>query len=242
MPIKLMLVGSTDWCQDVPLNQLKDEPRINVLRQVESGREATDLAARLLPDIILMDSYLPDGSGISTMRQILSRQPGMVFLIFSAVESETLLIEAIRYGAKGCLPKTISKSTLVYCLQALNRGEAIIPRKMMACILAEISHPYTERPNHNQEIVNGLTYRELDVLKRLENRATNREIASALIISENTVRVHIHNILDKLQLKNRREAADFAQRLKVIGCFFVSAISGVNYFWSVVEGFLPVFE
>jgi len=117
----------------------------------------------------------------------------------------------MRAGAKGYLLKNRSVSKLLASLRALQRGEAAISRTMMARILEEFAQPKTDTLPSPSLLI-GLTSREIEVLRELANGITNQEIATRLYISENTVKNHLHNILEKLNLHNRREAIDFARK------------------------------
>jgi two-component system nitrate/nitrite response regulator NarL len=149
------------------------------------------------------------------MNFILSKQPGTSFLILSPDEDSDLMLEAIRSGAKGYLPKNVSRSVLLKSLQALQRGEIALSRLMTAEIALELHRMSKVTLKNPDDTITALTYRELQVLRLLVNEASNSEIARQLFISDNTVRVHVHRILEKLRARNRREAARFAQRLGI---------------------------
>jgi len=161
--------------------------------------------------VILMDFSLPDGTGLEATRAILAAEPEIQIIFLTVHDNDERLIAAMRAGAKGYLLKNLSVNKLLASLRALERGEAAISRTMMARILEEfaLSTP-TAGPAASPLI--GLTSREVEVLRELSDGITNQEIAARLYISENTVKNHIHNILDKLHLRNRREAIEFARK------------------------------
>ncbi|HHY88883.1 MAG TPA: response regulator transcription factor [Chloroflexi bacterium] len=193
---------------------LSQESDIHVVGQASSGAEMVALAVELSPDVVLMDADFSDGSGLLFMKSVLSRQPRTQFIVLSHQFTNERFLEAILAGARGFLRKTISAEMLIAALRAVERGEAVIPRKLVSTLLDELNRVGTLF-TPNQQNIASLTYRECEVLNLLGVNYSNREIANQLIISENTVRVHVHNILEKLNLKNRREAAEFANRYQL---------------------------
>lgn len=190
----------------------KNEPNFDVVGETAEESEMMNLALTCEPDVILMDIDYFDDSEFMLIQDLNSALPYVSVIVFSSVESEEDLISVISNGAKGFLSKTITKSKLIASLKALQRGEAIITRKMVMAIISEFAKMAKNDTMTEDKDIAKLTYREYEVLKCLENRATNREIAKKLFISENTVRVHVHNILKKLNAQNRREAAYLADR------------------------------
>lgn len=190
---------------------LRSQPDIDVVGECGTITEALDQAVQLKPEVILMDFSLPDGTGPEATRAILAQRPETKIIFLTVHDSDEHMIAAIRAGAKGYLLKNLSVSKLLASLRALERGEAAISRTMMARVLEEFALS-TPPPNPETSPLIGLTSREIEVLQELADGITNQEIASRLFISENTVKNHIHNILEKLSLSNRREAIDFARK------------------------------
>jgi DNA-binding NarL/FixJ family response regulator len=147
------------------------------------------------------------------MRQLLNEYPNLAVLVLSPYESEETLLAAFRSGARGYLDVNVSSNALIRALEALGRGEVVISRAMANILVAEYQRVIKLMPSVDAEIADMLTYREKEILRLLASEASNEQIAHELFISGNTVRVHIHNILEKLGMKNRREAAKFARRL-----------------------------
>jgi two-component system NarL family response regulator len=157
-----------------------------------------------------MDYSLPDGTGLDAMQAILREQPQTQIIFLTVHDNDERLIAAMRAGAKGYLLKSLSVTKLLASLRALERGEAAISRTMMARILEEFAQSMPVKSPTPSPLV-GLSSREIEVMHELAEGLTNQDIASRLYISENTVKNHIHNILEKLDLHNRREAIDFAR-------------------------------
>jgi len=208
-----LLIYSQYWLfREGLVSLFNTESGFDVVGDTSSESEIFDLAYEHDPDVILIDIDYLEGSNFDIVKEFSQIFPQVSILVFSSIESDDVLLNVVSNGAIGFLPKIISKSKLIKSLDAIQRGEAIIKRKMVTKIISEFSRISNHRSfNHNKEIAK-LTYREYEILKCLENRATNREIAKKLFISENTVRVHVHNILKKLNAQNRREAANLADR------------------------------
>ena len=170
------------------------------------------------PDIILMDFTLPDGTGLEATRGILALLPRCQIVFLTVHETDEKMFAALRAGAKGYMLKSIASTALLSSLRAVVRGERAISRKMMSSILDEFSNPTTSDMG-KEKLLLKISPREVDVLREVESGATNLEIAQRLLMSENTVKHHLRNILDKLEVENRREAALFARQNGLISKF-----------------------
>lgn len=190
---------------------LRSQPDMDIVGECGTVREAIEQSRQIKPAVVLMDFSLPDGTGLEATRAILAEHPDTSIIFLTVHDNDERLIAAMRAGAKGYLLKNLSVSKLLASLRALERGEAAISRTMMARILEEFAAPVQPTVPQPSPLV-GLTSREIEVLQELADGITNQEIATRLYISENTVKNHIHNILEKLALHNRREAIDFARK------------------------------
>ncbi len=190
---------------------LRAQPDMEVIGECGTMNEAISQALLLKPDVVLMDFSLPDGTGLEATRAILAELPLTEIIFLTVHDNDERLIAAMRAGAKGYLLKNLSVNKLLASLRALERGEAAISRTMMARILEEFAQSRPASASAPSPLV-GLTSREIEVLQELADAITNQEIATRLFISENTVKNHIHNILEKLNLHNRREAIEFARK------------------------------
>ena len=156
-----------------------------------------------------MNYGLPDGDGPGATRAILTENPSIQVVFLSDFNGDERLFAAIRSGARGYLLKNLPISKLLSSLKGLEQNEAALSGEMTARILEEFSRQSPPcKPDRAK--LSGLTTRELEVLQELANGATNDEIASRMRLSVNTIKSHIHNILRKLDLKNRKEAAQIA--------------------------------
>ena len=190
---------------------LDDQPDIEVIGEAGQLNEAVKKILRVKPDIVLMEARFLDGEVPEAVRWILGNEPGIAVVIFTDLMDDELFLTVLRNGARGYLLKQTSKPKLLDALRGIQRGEPALTRMMMGKVLDEYARisKLTDLNQHDRSV---LTYREVEVLNKIAAGASNREIAAELSISENTVRVHVRNILDKLHLRNRFEAGDYARR------------------------------
>ncbi len=181
-----------------------------VVGQAADGPAAVALAHELAPDLVLMDVAMP-GGGIEATRHIAADEPGIAIVMLTASEAIDDLFAAIKAGARGYLLKNLDAVELHTMLDAVARGEAAITPAIAARILAELARPEPTRGPDS------LTDRELDVLQLVVAGLRNKEIATTLGISENTVKFHLRNILDKLHAQSRAEAVARAVREGLLG-------------------------
>jgi len=182
----------------------------HVVGQAGTVKEGVEKAFHHKPDIILMDFSLPDGTGLDATRVILDELPDCKIIFLTVYETNENLLEAIRLGAMGYLLKNVSGPSLLASLRALSQGELAMSRKMMSRVL-EISRESTL--TQNTDLIEKLSPREIDILCELKEGNSNAQIADQLYLSENTVKHHVHSILEKLEVENRRQAAEIAKKL-----------------------------
>ncbi|MFT3891904.1 MAG: response regulator transcription factor [Anaerolineales bacterium] len=189
---------------------IRGEPDIEVVGFAGSVKEAVEKALPLKPDIILMDFAMPDGTGAEATRQILRVNPDCRIIFLTMSDQDEDLFAAIRSGAKGYILKNIHPSKLVASLRSVQQGESAISRTMTLRLMEELAR--SDVPTRPRDpLLAKLTPRELDVLRDVATGMTNQEIATKLFLSENTVKYHVHSILDKLGFADRREASQFAR-------------------------------
>lgn len=213
---KILVVDDHVLFREGLISLLQAQPDFCVVGEAGTVHDAIVRAQELAPDIILMDFSLPDGDGAEAAETILAARPGTKIVFLTIHETDDVLFASIRSGAKGYLLKNLTASMLLESLRGMVRGQAPISRTMTARILEEFSRSKATHQSLD-ETLQQLTQRELEVLKEIATGATNSEIANHLFISINTVKNHIHNILEKLNLKDRRELAAFARQHGVVG-------------------------
>ena len=187
-----------------------------VIEEASNGREALEKARRLRPDIILMDIRMPECDGIGATRLIKAELPDTKIIMLTVSEEEEDLFEAISSGAHGYLLKNMRPDELFEMLEGALSGEAVVAPSMAQRILGAFvtqAHRRTELGADQAD----LSPREVEVLELASQGATNKEIADKLFISVGTVKNHVHNILEKLHLKNRAQIAAYAKMRKVTG-------------------------
>ena len=190
---------------------LTGHPGLEVVGEASNGFEAIERARDTMPDVMLMDIHMPGCSGLEAVAAIKREMPHVKIIMLTVSEDEDDLFTAIKNGAQGYLLKNLNPDDLFTMLEAVCRNEAALSPAMMARILNEFRQP--DRPADPFEPPREqLTPRELDVLQQVAKGATNKQIAETLFIAENTVKIHLRNILDKLHLQNRIQAATYAVR------------------------------
>jgi len=209
LPLKVLVVDDHRLFRQGLVGLMATRPDlVQVVGEASGGQEAVLLAERLRPDVILMDILMPGGDGLQAARTIRQILPDVAIVVLTASELDEHLTEAVHIGVAGYLLKSLDAAELFDLLEGVARGEAALTRAMAARLLQAISH-HSTRAESAEQI---LTEREIEVLRLVAQGASNPQIAEQLCITVNTVKVHLRNILAKLQLENRTQAAAFAIR------------------------------
>ncbi len=195
---------------------LESEPDIEVVGEAGDGNEALEQAEQTAPDVVLMDVRMPNASGIEATRAIKDVLPSAKILMLTISDEENDLYEAIKAGASGYLLKEISIEEVATAVRQVQAGQSLISPSMASKLLTEFASIVKQRDERVPVPGPRLTDRELEVLKLVAKGMNNRDIGAELFISENTVKNHIRNILEKLQLHSRMEAVVYAVREKLL--------------------------
>lgn len=193
---------------------LNAEPDIDLVAEAGDGEEAVALAEEHVPDVVLMDVRMPKLSGIDAAGRLKDALPSTKIVMLTVSDEEEDLFDAIKAGASGYLLKDIDPSAVAETVRHIHSGQSMLSPSMASKLLSEfatMSKRTVERPYHPR-----LTDREMEVLRLVAQGLTNREIGKSLHISENTVKNHIRNILERLHLNSRMEAVIYAVREKLI--------------------------
>jgi DNA-binding NarL/FixJ family response regulator len=183
-----------------------------VVAEAKNGREAVAMAKHFQPEVALMDLMMPEVDGLAATRLICAEQPAVKVVILTASDDDANLFEAIKAGAQGYLLKNLQATEFFTLLDGVARGEPALTPSLARKLLHEFA-----KPPRNRENPDALTDREREVLELLVQGVTsNRRLAKQLSVSENTVKFHVRNILDKLHLHNRAQAVGFALRHKLV--------------------------
>jgi DNA-binding NarL/FixJ family response regulator len=188
-----------------------------VIGEAKNGREAIELAQQLQPDLVLMDVQMPELDGITATRTLTAAMPDLKVVVLTASEEEAKLFDAIKAGAQGYLLKNLEAETFFDLLDRAQRGEPALTPALARKLLQEFAKPAadtTAAPPSDDET---LTAREREVLELMvEGVTSNRKLAKRLGLSENTVKFHMRNILDKLRLHTRAEVVGYALRKGIV--------------------------
>ena len=195
---------------------LESEDGIEVVGEAEDGQEAIAIVADLAPDVVLMDVRMPRVSGIEATRAIAEIVPSAKILMLTVSDEEDDLYDAIKAGATGYLLKEISIDEVATAIRAVVGGQSLISPSMASKLLSEFTSLAKKADERQSVPTPRLTDRELEVLKLVAEGMSNKEIAGELFISENTVKNHVRNILEKLHLHSRMEAVVYAVREKLL--------------------------
>lgn len=179
---------------------------VEIVGEAETGEDAVKMADELRPDVILMDIYMPGMDGLQAAKEIRERFPKIAIVMLTSSERDGHLYEAVKIGVAGYLLKSLDATELFDLLMGVMKGEIAMTRSMAGQMLKAVAHRAVDSEKGEQ----ALTERELFVLRLVASGASNSEIADTLSISVNTVKSHLKNILEKLQLENRTQAATYA--------------------------------
>jgi DNA-binding NarL/FixJ family response regulator len=228
-PQRVLLVDDHALFRDGLRGLFAYEDDFEVVGEAGDGPAALAAAAELMPDLVLMDVDLPGWDGVETTRRLKTEMPYVKVVMLTVHDDDDTLFEAIKAGAQGYLVKSIRAAEMLDLLRGLARGEAPISRAMATRILEEFARTAGEpgdlAPPGPEA---GLTFREQEVLELVARRYSNKEIATTLVITESTVKNHLRNILSKLHLRSRTEAARYAHDRGLLGPGGSGALGGAS--------------
>jgi len=184
---------------------LGDDERVEVVGQAVDGADGVKQAAKLKPDVVLMDIKMPNVDGIEATRQIMEAVPGIKVLILTTFETDSQVIQALKAGASGYVLKDSSAAAIVSSIVAVMSGEKVMASAVANRVLDMLTGTATPK-----EFYDGLTNREIEILKLLASGMANKQIAYRLKISEKTVRNHVSNMYEKLGIYDRSQAVLYA--------------------------------
>jgi two-component system NarL family response regulator len=213
-PIRVAVVDDQELFRRGLTMLLGVEEDIAVVGEAGDGVAATELAATAVPDVVLMDVRMPKRSGIEACGSIKEVAPSAKIIMLTVSDEEADLYDAVKNGASGYLLKDASIDEVAQAIRVVAEGQSLISPSMAVKLLDEFKQ--MTRSDRQQVPTPRLTERELEVLRLVAQGLNNREIAKRLFISENTVKNHVRNILEKLQLHSRMEAVMYAVREKLL--------------------------
>lgn len=190
---------------------MRTVPWMDVVGEGTTSGEAIDLADRLRPDVVLMDVRLREGSGIEACREIRTRQPHVKVLILSSFADDSVVVSSLLAGASGFVSKDAEASKLIDAIASVARGESLLDPVATQALVGWLRR---SEPSDPRDPLGALTSQERNILPLIAEGKMNREIATALNLSEHTVKTYISNVLQKLQMARRSELAAFVTRLR----------------------------
>jgi len=206
--VKVMLVDDRPLTRSGIASLLRAHGH-EVVAEAGNGREALEKIGQVAPDLILMDILMPEMGGLEATRLIKAQLPEMKIVMLTVSDDEHDLFEAIKSGADSYLLKDLEATQFFEALDAIQRGEAVVPTRLAGRLLEEFRAQSTKAGPKESET---LSLREEEVLSLVAQGSTNKEVAEQLFISENTVKYHMKNILEKLHLQNRTQVIAWAAR------------------------------
>src|SRR6476659_2123587 len=189
---------------------LELQPDVLVVGEAANGSEAMALVKDNLPDIVLMDLVMPVMDGVDATRAITAMSPSTRVIVLTSFSEDEKVFASIKAGAQGYLMKDVLPSDLVAAIRTVNRGEAQLDPEIARKVMQEFANPQPAAPKHD------LTDRELEVLTLIAHGKSNKDISEDLVLSEKTVKTHVSNILQKLHLSDRTQAAVYALRQRIV--------------------------
>jgi two-component system NarL family response regulator len=213
--IRVLVVDDHDLFRRGLMEVLEEEEEVEVVGQARNGREAIDQVGQLSPDVVFMDLNMPEKNGIDTTAYLTQKWPDLKVLLLTVSEEAADLYRALSVGARGYLLKSSSPQEIIDALRQVHQGWVVVSPAMAPRFLSDLGQPAEAAPG--DRVSPGgetqITLREQEILRLVARGHSNAQIADELSVSENTVKTHIKNILGKLQVKNRSQAASYAARM-----------------------------
>ena len=209
--IRIVVVDDHPLFRDGVATILKSEADMEVVGQGASAQEAVQLAGDLMPDVMLLDIDMP-GNGLEAARRIAQSYPAIRLVMLTVSEAEDNLLAAMKAGAKAYILKGVAGRELIRIVRLVLAGESYVPSGLAASLLTDLGRPGGQK--QAADPLEELTQREIDILELLAKGMSNKEIGDKLFLTEKTVKHYVTNILQKLQVHNRVEAALLAQKSK----------------------------
>jgi DNA-binding NarL/FixJ family response regulator len=213
-PVRVLVVDDQELFRRGLIMLLGGDADIEVVGEAADGITATELAITTAPDVILLDVRMPRRTGVEACRAIKEAVPATKIIMLTVSDEEADLYESVKNGAAGYLLKDSSIEEVAQAIRVVNEGQSLISPSMAVKLIDEFKQ--MSKPEREQGPALRLTERELEVLRLVAKGLNNREVAKELFISENTVKNHVRNILEKLQLHSRMEAVMYAMREKLL--------------------------
>lgn len=215
-PVRLLLVDDQRLMRDGLRTLLEMEPQMAVAGEASNGQEALDQYAALRPDVTLMDVRMPVMDGVEATRRLRARWPDARVIILTTFDDDEYVFEGLRAGALGYLLKDVSMAELTDAIHTVMAGGVLIEPSVARKVVAEFARMAPQSSAAAADLVEALSEREIEILKLLAEGLTNREIAGRLYLAEGTVKNYVTNILGKIGVRDRTQAALRARELGLL--------------------------
>lgn len=209
-PIRVLLVDNEEVFRQGLSKLLDEQPNIRVVYQCRDSKDVVEKSRQVKPDVILMDSQTTEGIALEVVAQISRSVPEAKVVVISHPEERANALEMLKAGAKGCFARSISLPDLIKSIELVSSGRIIVSPVLAKQFLIDIASIKEGVVTRDTKAESNLSLRETEIAKLVSQGATNKEIAEKLYISESTVKVHIKNILRKLELRNRQQIGVYA--------------------------------
>jgi len=206
-PIKILLVDDQPLFREGLRTLLSVQADFEVVGEAGNGEDAIRLARSLLPSVVLMDLQMPVLDGVAATRRLRAEQPGCRIIVLTTFDDDEMVFDGLRAGAVGYLLKDAPSEKLAEAIRVAARGETFLQPSVAAKVVAEFARLSRKTARTQDSLIESLSERELEILRLIAQGASNREIAGALFLAEGTIKNHVTNILGKLEVRDRTQAA-----------------------------------
>lgn len=215
-PIKILLVDDQPLFREGLRTLLSVHPDFEVVGEAGNGTEALKLARHLLPAVVLMDLQMPVMDGVTATQHLRDELPDCRVIVLTTFDDNEMVFDGLRAGAVGYLLKDAPSEKLAEAIRVAARGESFLQPSVAAKVVAEFARLKSHRPTRSQALAEALSDREIEILRLIATGASNREISEALFLAEGTIKNHVTNVLGKLGVRDRTQAALRAREMGLV--------------------------
>lgn len=215
-PIRVLIVDDQSLFREGLITILSVHDEFQVVGEASNGEEALRLAIQLKPQVILMDLRMPVMDGVRATQLISTQAPNCKVIVLTTFDDDESIFDGLRAGAVGYLLKDVASEKLFEAIRASSRGEYFMLPSVTAKVMAEFSRLSQAKPKIDEQLIDALSAREIEILKLIAQGDSNKQIAEKLFIAEGTVKNHVTNILSKLGVKDRAQAVIRSKNLSIL--------------------------
>lgn len=215
-PIRVLIVDDQSLFREGLITILSVHDEFEVVGEASNGEEALRLAIQLKPQVILMDLRMPIMDGVRATQLISAQAPSCKVIVLTTFDDDESIFDGLRAGAVGYLLKDVASEKLFEAIRASSRGEYFMLPSVTAKVMAEFSRISQAKPKIDEQLIDALSAREIEILEHIAQGDSNKQIAEKLFIAEGTVKNHVTNILSKLGVKDRAQAVIRSKNLGIL--------------------------